>query len=104
MRRFGAVLATAALAVAPIMASAAPASADTEGCVTKTEFRKVSKGWALKRVHRVFDTAGKQSFFYSGYQTRDYKPCRNPDFSFVMVDYEKRNGVWRVTSKSAYWG
>ena len=101
MRRFGAVLATAALAVAPIMASAAPASADTEGCVTKTEFRKVSKGWALKRVHRVFDTAGKQSFFYSGYQTRDYRPCRNPDFSFVMVDYEKRNGVWRVTSKSA---
>jgi hypothetical protein len=104
MKRLGAVLATAALATAPVVAGAAPASADTAGCVTKTEFRKVRNGWSLNRVHNVFDTKGTQSMFFNGYQSRDYKSCRNSEYALVSVDYEKRNGVWRVDSKFAYWG
>ncbi|MBY9073639.1 hypothetical protein K1X13_02275 [Nocardioides sp. WL0053] len=104
MKRLGAILATAALAAAPVLVVAAPASADTPGCVTKTEFKKVREGWSIKRVHNTFDTAGKQSMFMSGYQSREYKACVKPSWSIIMVDYEKKAGVWRVSSKMAMWG
>ena len=92
-----------ALILSPL-AVAAPASADTPGCVSKAEFRKVKKHWAIGRVHRVFDTKGKQTFYTTGYQSREYKTCKNPKYSFVSVTYEKDDGVWRVTSKTALWG
>lgn len=97
----GSVLA-AALAVAPVMVQA-PASAATPGCVTKAEFHKVTHGMSRKRVKRIFGTDGKQSFFFTGYQSRDYKTCVDPKWSEVSVDYKKRHGVWRVYSKMAIW-
>jgi hypothetical protein len=110
-----ALAATMALSVPTGAATAAPtgaattsaALADTPGCVTKQEFRRVEKGWAIKRVHRLFDTKGNQTYFASGSpyypaeQWREYRPC--PKYSYVTVDYKKRQGVWRVSSKSAYW-
>ena len=102
MKRLGAVLGTVALAAAPL-AVAAPASADTENCVSRLEFKKVQKGWSMKRVHRVFDVGGKQYYFYSGYQGREYRACQSPEYSIVNVDYVKKAGVWRVESKFAYW-
>lgn len=95
-------LVTAAMAVAPMMVSA-PATAATAGCVTKAEFHKVTHGMSRTRVKRIFGTDGKQSFFYTGYQSRDYKSCFDPKWSSVSVDFRKRSGVWRVSSKMAFW-
>jgi len=95
------------LAVAPLALSA-PAQADTPTCVSKPEFNKVQKGWSITRVRNLFDVPGKQVSFISGdaysnaSQSREYKPCTQ--YSTVMIDYERKAGVWRVTSKYAYWG
>lgn len=78
--------------------------------MTKREFGRVAKGWSKARVHRVFDTRGTQTAFFgaSPYsraeEWREYRACRNPEWSMVEVDYEKRSGVWRVTDKTAFWG
>ena len=100
----------AALAVGSLMLTAAPAQADTDGCVTKAEFKKVRKGWKMTRVHRVFDTNGKQSWFTDAYpslgipaeQGREYRHCASK-YSIVTVDFARKGGVWKVTRKSAYW-
>jgi|SRR5262245_31121647 hypothetical protein len=93
-----------ALAVGGVVAATSPAAADTSGCVAKTEFRKVHKGMKRERVHRIFDTNGRQSYTYwiggDHYSGRDYRACKHPSWSLVSIDYE--NG--RVDSKFAYWG
>ena len=104
MKRLGAILATAALAAAPVPGGRSPGLGRHRRHVTKTEFKKVRGGWSIKRVHNTFDTAGKQSLFMSGYQSREYKACVKPSWSIIMVDYEKKAGVWRVSSKMAMWG
>jgi hypothetical protein len=97
--------------LAPVGLAASPAAADTETCVSRTEFRRVERGWSIARVRRVFDVTGRQSYFASGEpsidwpatQGREYRPCTR--YSYVSVDFEKYRGdVWRVTGKSAYWG
>ena len=104
-------LAIAGLGVAPAMADDAAtttknASSAERGsrCVTKSEFRKVKRGMKMKRVHRIFDTRGKQSYFYTiggdRYTGREYKACHHPKWSLVSVDF--KNG--RETGKFAYWG
>jgi hypothetical protein len=104
------VLVATAVALAPGIIVAAPAVADTPGCVTKAEFGAVAKGWSMKRVHNKFDTRGKQTWYMSGSkyfpaeQSREYRACVHPTWSSVNVDYAKKSGVWRVTSKYAYWG
>ena len=98
---FAAVAATAALTLS---APVAPAVADTAGCVTKDEFKKVSKGMTMTKVHNIFDTKGSQSMSGYGMQFRDYKACVKPSWSIVSVDYEKKDGVWKVTGKLALWG
>lgn len=104
-------LALSGLAIAPATADhAAGTSSKTSTaergshCVTKKEFRRVKRHLKMKRVHRVFDTRGKQSYFYTiggtRYTGRDYKACHHPRYSLVSVDF--KNG--RVTGKFAYWG
>ena len=87
------------------MLIAPSASADTEGCVTRREVSNIHKGWKMKRVHRLFDVKGRVSSVDTGFgrptMTRAYDPC--PRFSFIDVTYKKRrSGVWRVSSKSAF--
>ena len=97
--------------IAPVALTVAPAQADTENCVSRAEFRAVKKGWSITRVHNRFDVPGKQTYYASGdaeydipaYQSREYNGC--PKYSYVSVSYEKKQGgVWRVDSKTAYWG
>jgi CRISPR/Cas system CMR-associated protein Cmr3 (group 5 of RAMP superfamily) len=95
--------AAAAVMASGVVASAPAASADTAGCVSKTEYKKVSKGTNMQRVHRIFDTAGRQSYVGYGSQLREYKPCGSR-YGFVHITYDKRNGAWYLDSKSAYWG
>jgi hypothetical protein len=96
----------AALVGAVGLIGTAPALADTPGCVTKAEFRKVHKGDSMRRVHRIFDTKGKQTAYSSGggyaFQIRDYRGC--PQYSWVSISYERKSGgVWRLISKAAVW-
>jgi hypothetical protein len=80
------------------------AQADTAGCITKQEFRKVHRGMSKAKVRRIADTGGRQqSFFTIGrarYETREYRSCRSPRWSIVSVDF--KNG--RMNGKFAYWG
>ena len=104
-----ALAATTALAITGTGLVAAPAQADTEGCVTRFEFSLVKNGWGKSRVHRLCDTVGRQTSYYSGYgsyQSREYKACVHPTWSYVNVDYKwsRAAGVWKVEGKSAYWG
>lgn len=104
IRAAAATGAGAALALGTVVVTTAPASADTSGCVTKREFRKVHMGMKRERVHRIFDTRGRQTYtFWIGgdhYSSREYRACRHPRWSIVSVDYV--NG--RVDGKFAYWG
>jgi hypothetical protein len=83
--------------------------------VTKAEYRKATKHKSMSKVHRVFDTKGKQSFHFTAIdgqlcaegeiwacatQTREYQGAGG---GFVSVTYYKRSGVWRVESKLAVW-
>ena len=97
MRTFFVAVAAALAVVVPLMSSA-PASAGTPGCVTKKEFRGVHKGWSIERVHRRFDTAGRLEFVSGSYKSREYRPCKNPRYSYISVSYDHR----RVDYKSAY--
>ncbi|MGH3484796.1 MAG: hypothetical protein ACRDPQ_16375 [Nocardioidaceae bacterium] len=104
VRGVAAVGAGAALALGSTVALSSPAAADTPGCVTKTEFRKIHKGMKRERVHRIFDTNGRQTYtFWIGgdhYSSREYRACRHPRWSLVSIDYKNA----RVDGKFAYWG
>ena len=92
------------LAAGSVMVAGSPAAADTPGCVSKAEFHKIRKNMQRERVHRIFDTNGRQtSTFWIGgdhYSTRDYRACQHPRYSIVSIDYA--NG--HVDGKFAYWG
>ncbi len=98
--KIAAALVAGVLTSAPLVL-ASPAWADTPGCVTRAEFKKVSKGMTQQRVTRIFDDPGKLSSYYDYdgvvYTTRDYNPCAKD--ASVSVDY--KNG--RVTSKYGFW-
>jgi hypothetical protein len=103
MRKLVTSLAATAVMATGVVATAPAASADTLGCVTRTEYSKISKGDTIRKVTRVFDTKGKQTYVGYGYQSRDYRVCGSR-YGFVNIDYDRRNGLWYVDSKSAYWG
>jgi hypothetical protein len=100
-KRLAAVMVAGVLAVPTLAAQVA--QADTPGCVTKTEFRNIHKPMLRKNVHNIFDTSGKQTFFWSGsgdvYESREYNVCTS-SYGFVSVDYKNK----RVDGKFAYWG
>lgn len=89
------------LAVAGLGVSVPPAVADTPRCVTKMEFRKISKGMGQRRVHRVFDIRGRRvAFARTGRFTseiRAYRTCSGR--GAVSVSYGNR----RVDAKAAVW-
>ena len=72
---------------------AAPASADTPGCVSHKEFRRVDVGDSRHRVHHVFDTRGGSIFSRGQREERAYSTCGG---AVVFVTYADD----RLTSKS----
>src|SRR5262245_22748820 len=111
MRKFIAGIATAGLTVGGLLvASGAPASADTEDCVTKAEFAKVHQYMKKARVTEIFDVPGHRTSYSSSvlaeYQYREYRSCANPRWDTIEVDFRKphRSGsFWRVEWKYGYW-
>jgi hypothetical protein len=96
-------LGLAAPTVALAAITATPAEAGGSPCVTRTEFRNVSRGMTLARVVRIFDSRGRTTFQMSGYKQKEWNTCTSR-YGFVFVDFERRNGAFRVDSKTAYWG
>ena len=95
------VLALSALTLVP-----ASAHADTPGCVTRAEYRQVTKGMTKTRVDGIFDLKGhREVVSYSGgygSEIRSYKTCSL--YSVVSMAFEKRpGGAWRLAAKSAVW-
>ena len=96
-----AALATAVAIAAIVGGGAVPASADTPGCVTRGEYRSVSKGMAKWRVASIFDTRGSRQVYSTsgGYsiEIRNYRTCL--PYSVVSIAFE--NG--RLSNKTAVW-
>jgi hypothetical protein len=102
------LLALPALGMAIIgsMLAVPSASADTEGCVARAEYRKVGKGDTKAKVNRIFDTAGhRESIAHSGRyhsEIRSYNTCSS--FSAVSIAWDRTgSGPWRLSAKSAVW-
>jgi hypothetical protein len=86
-----------ALVVTSIGIGVPAAYADSPGCVSQAEFRRVHNGMRQWRVHRIFDTRGRH---VTGQvvELRSYRAC--PRNSAVSVSYNHR----RVAAKYAVWG
>ncbi len=99
--KIAAALVAGVLTSAPLVLANPAWAADTPGCVTRAEFKKVSKGMTKQRVTRIFDNRGKLSSYYAYdgdvYTTREYNPCAK--YASIYVDY--KNGL--VKSKNGYW-
>ena len=96
MKRITVAVACAfALAViAATIGSVQPARADTPGCVTRKEFKRVSIGMLKRRVHRIFDTSGiRVSWYYDSkgrfWERRIYDECKG--VGEVIIDYKSRH-------------
>lgn len=84
--------------------------ADTRPCVTRGEYRQVSKGMTKLRVHAIFDTGGKRLFINRGQVTnegREYRVCGHPRSggSYVQVQYDNystNGGPLRVGRKQIF--
>lgn len=93
MKYLKTVLATFALALAMLAPAAAPANADTPGCVSDGEFQNTDPGEKMSSVHERYDTEGIQTSvrFDDGgvYRIRRYLKCYQSDAygSFVRVEY-----------------
>lgn len=98
-KTLAAVATTLAVVATPILISA-PAEAGTPGCVTKSEFRAVKKGWSMERVHHRLDTSGRLVSQSGAYRSREYRACRHPRFSYISLSYDHG----RLDYKSAYFG
>lgn len=124
MRRLTVLFAAlSVLFIAPV--DTASAANRTPGCITKYEFRKVTKGTALRRARRIIGATGKLTYsssFSDGdvWRTFDFRQCgRRWSNSSVSLDFESTerevwNAEWgwydtvytfplRMQSKYAYW-
>ena len=76
-----------ALAVVGAAVTASPAAADTPGCVTKKEYRRIHKGMTTKRVLRIFDTHRSWGTGGGAVYTRTYQSC---DFHHAAwIEYKR---------------
>jgi hypothetical protein len=93
--------------VGATLVSANPASAvPGDNTCSRADFHKVHRGDTLTKVRRLCGKGTQEYFFGATYfsnaaQTRKYSTAGR--WSSAYVDFEKKAGVWRVTSKWAFW-
>ena len=68
---------------------------DSPGCVTRTEFRRVTRGQLLSRVHAALDTAGRFGDGAGGGYSRVYAKCAGT--GRYAIEYDGQ--TTRVASK-----
>lgn len=81
-----------------ILAAPSPATADTPGCVVRTEFRQVHNGMTKGSVQRIFDTSGSLNSA-ARHEVRTYRACTRPHLSYVSVHFSGG----KVIAKFAIW-
>ncbi len=86
-------------AICGVFAAPSPATADTPGCVARSEYRLVHHGMAKLRVQRIFDTGGRSVSTAGGHDVRVYRACDRPRLAYVSVHFS--NG--QVIIKFAVW-
>jgi hypothetical protein len=74
---------------------AAPAIADTPGCVSRHEYDRIAKGMAMERVHKIFDTEGVETGLGGSGELRYYNTCTGR--GVIQIGFDARD---RVTSKN----
>jgi hypothetical protein len=75
LRRLVVALAAVAIGCAGAVTVAAPAQADTPGCVSHREQRRLHEGMPRRLVHRITDTRGIAWDGHAGGYTRRYNVC-----------------------------
>jgi hypothetical protein len=96
----------------PVFAAAPQAVADTPGCVSGAEYRRVHDGMTRGAVHRLFDTSGRRLFENPGAvhnSAREYRMCasfrRATGDTKVQIQYNNyaaHGGPQRVVYKQHY--
>jgi hypothetical protein len=122
MRKFFLMIAALATLIAPLAITTSADAATTRQYVSRTEFHSIHKNYRMSRVHSIFGDgrkyAGTQTSYYGeidaewcdegetwacATQTRKYRTKSR--WGTVYVDYYRAgSGIWRVDTKSAYWG
>lgn len=93
-------LITAAAVLSPTL-SVPSAQADTPGCVTRHEFRRVDTSggdaWTRKHVRRVFDTRGHVVSVGGNQVTLHYRTCAGiPTLSYAVVIYRHHRAWFKL--------
>jgi len=98
--------------IAPLVLVVGSAGADTPGCVTHAEYRRVHDGMTRGKVHDIFDTTGTSLFENPGVvhnSAREYRMCAAwraaTGDSKVQVQYNNyatHGGPQRVVYKQHY--
>lgn len=86
--------------VAQAQLTASLAASAPAGCVTLREAKRTFKNRTQTRgsIDRGLGTKGVQAS-RSNTEWRAYKPCRQPNYTYVHVIYVKQAGQWRTI----YW-
>ena len=100
--RGAAAAAMLALTTSGLVAFAAPASADTPGCVTHKEFQRAEEGMSIDRIGRIFDHLGAQSWKGGGWQSRQYPTCTG-GYAELSFQWNKNRQKWVMRNKYAEW-
>ncbi len=91
MKTLASVFAIVALVLGGLVLVSPAASADTPGCVTRAENRRVDRGMTKRRVHRIVDTDGRFWHGHAGGYTRRYTPCwRTREFLYWTYSAPRR--------------
>ncbi|QIX27152.1 hypothetical protein ncot_11500 [Nocardioides sp. JQ2195] len=96
-----AAIVTLSVAPAVLVGSSAEAASGTPGCITKSEFRKVTKKTTIKKARRIIGAKGRLSYsnsYSDGDASRsyDFRQCgQRWSLSSVSLDFEKtERRVW----------
>lgn len=106
------VVLTAVTLAGPWPGTVGPSTADTPGCVSGSEYRKIHDGMTRGKVHRIFDTNGTNLFENPGAvhnSAREYRMCAGfaaaTGDTKVQVQYNNyaaHGGPQRVVFKQHY--
>lgn len=90
---------TILLAAGALAVMTQPAHADTNGYVSRHEYKRVHEGMTKLKTHRIFDTHGQSMQLGPRYQTRVYDGWK-PEVH-VYVKYKFNGRHWLLAQKSA---
>lgn len=99
MRKFIIAAVLSLAASLGVVAIESPANADTPGCVTKKEWKKITYRMQMKRVHRITDTKGDLILLTpdNTVMVRGYPECGAGWLQ--LITYVKITGSWYVDAK-----